>query len=226
MLSSRYIRGGIPLREPGTPWTFRVTEHLAMSAFAPGLPFPLPSYLGLLHQHPRAFGRSTILENNIVQTTGSAGESLAAASCFTIPALIFLGFGSEFTFWRISARAPGAAGRPVLVPLRRQLNRQGTWESGVSPRDCVPPMCLSQGNAGARLQTRLLGARPWRRLHLSMNTCRPGRPSPKPGQLVSRCFLPRGHHFGISRRRLHHRPAGLRHSVAGGIISWLVMCRH
>jgi len=49
----------------------------------------------------RAFGRSTILENNIVQTTGSAGESLAAGVMFTIPALIFLGFGSEFTFWRV-----------------------------------------------------------------------------------------------------------------------------
>src|SRR6266699_2921215 len=41
------------------------------------------------------FGRPTILENNIVQTTGSAGESLAAGVMFTIPALIFLGFGSE-----------------------------------------------------------------------------------------------------------------------------------
>ena len=57
----------------------------------------------------RAFGRSTILENNIVQTTGSAGESLAAGVIFTMPALIFLGFGSEFTctgaflFWRCLA---------------------------------------------------------------------------------------------------------------------------
>src|ERR1700736_2762602 len=49
----------------------------------------------------RAFGRASILENNIVQTTGSAGESLAAGVMFMIPALIFLGFGSEFTFWRI-----------------------------------------------------------------------------------------------------------------------------
>src|SRR5215475_10154956 len=39
----------------------------------------------------RAFGRGTILENNIVQTTGSAGESVAAGVIFTIPALIFLG---------------------------------------------------------------------------------------------------------------------------------------
>ena len=40
----------------------------------------------------RAFGRATILENNIVQTTGSAGESVAAGVIFSIPALIFLGF--------------------------------------------------------------------------------------------------------------------------------------
>src|SRR6202163_432004 len=71
----------------------------------------------------RAFGRSTILENNIVQTTGSAGESLAAGGMFTIPALIFLGFGSEFTFWRIFPLAllGGWLGVLFMVPLRRQL---------------------------------------------------------------------------------------------------------
>ena len=71
----------------------------------------------------RAFGRSTILENNIVQTTGSAGESLAAGVMFTIPALIFLGFGSEFTFWRIFPLAllGGWLGVLLMVPLRRQL---------------------------------------------------------------------------------------------------------
>jgi putative OPT family oligopeptide transporter len=71
----------------------------------------------------RAFGRSTILENNIVQTTGSAGESLAAGVMFTIPALIFLGFGSEFTFWRIFPLAllGGWLGVLFMVPIRRQL---------------------------------------------------------------------------------------------------------
>jgi putative OPT family oligopeptide transporter len=71
----------------------------------------------------RAFGRSTILENNIVQTTGSAGESLAAGVMFTIPALIFLGFGREFTFWRIFPLAllGGWLGVLFMVPLRRQL---------------------------------------------------------------------------------------------------------
>jgi putative OPT family oligopeptide transporter len=71
----------------------------------------------------RAFGRSTILENNIVQTTGSAGESLAAGVMFTIPALIFLGFGAEFTFWRVFPLAllGGWLGVLFMVPLRRQL---------------------------------------------------------------------------------------------------------
>src|ERR1700731_533256 len=69
------------------------------------------------------FGRPTILENNIVQTTGSAGESLAAGVMFTIPALIFLGFGSGFTFWRIFPLAllGGWLGVLFMVPLRRQL---------------------------------------------------------------------------------------------------------
>ncbi len=71
----------------------------------------------------RAFGRSTILENNIVQTTGSAGESLAAGVMFTLPALIFLGFGSEFTFWHIFPLAllGGWLGVLFMIPLRRQL---------------------------------------------------------------------------------------------------------
>src|SRR5579859_5906071 len=71
----------------------------------------------------RAFGRSTILENNIVQTTGSAGESLAAGVMFTLPALIFLGFSSDFTFWRIFpiALLGGWLGVLFMVPIRRQL---------------------------------------------------------------------------------------------------------
>src|SRR6202041_3204002 len=43
----------------------------------------------------RVFGRATILENNIVQTTGNAGQSIASGVIFTLPALIFLGFDLE-----------------------------------------------------------------------------------------------------------------------------------
>ncbi len=43
----------------------------------------------------RVFGRASILENNIVQTTGNAGQSIASGVIFTLPALIFLGFDLE-----------------------------------------------------------------------------------------------------------------------------------
>src|SRR5512139_3206376 len=43
----------------------------------------------------RAFGRSSIHENNIVQTAGSAGESIAAGVAFTVPSLLLMGFELE-----------------------------------------------------------------------------------------------------------------------------------
>ena len=69
----------------------------------------------------RALGRSTILENNMVQTTGSAGESVAGGVIFTLPALIFLGFDLEY--WRIFLLAliGGWLGVFFMIPLRRQL---------------------------------------------------------------------------------------------------------
>src|SRR5918995_5890193 len=73
----------------------------------------------------KKFGGSTILENNIVQTIGSAGESLAAGVVFTIPALIFLvPFGpGYFTYFQITmlAIAGGILGVLMMVPLRRAL---------------------------------------------------------------------------------------------------------
>ena len=69
----------------------------------------------------RAFGRSTILENNIVQTTGSAGESLAAGVIFTLPALIFLGFPLEYTRIFMLALLGGTLGVLFMIPLRGQL---------------------------------------------------------------------------------------------------------
>ncbi len=46
----------------------------------------------------RFFRRSNILENNIVQTAASAGESLAAGVIFTLPALVILGTWDSFSF--------------------------------------------------------------------------------------------------------------------------------
>jgi putative OPT family oligopeptide transporter len=69
----------------------------------------------------RALGRATILENNIVQTTGSAGESVAGGVIFTLPALIFLGFQLEYTRILLLAVIGGILGVLFMIPLRRQL---------------------------------------------------------------------------------------------------------
>ena len=69
-------------------------------------------------------GKSTILENNIVQTIGSAGESIAAGVAFTIPALIFLSNGeSYFTYFNIFwlSLVGGILGVLFMIPLRRAL---------------------------------------------------------------------------------------------------------
>lgn len=69
----------------------------------------------------RAFGKASILENNIVQTTGSAGESVAGGVIFTIPALIFLGFPMEYARIFLLALVGGWLGVFFMIPLRRQL---------------------------------------------------------------------------------------------------------
>ncbi|HEY0785217.1 MAG TPA: oligopeptide transporter, OPT family [Acidobacteriaceae bacterium] len=69
----------------------------------------------------RALGRASILENNIVQTTGNAGQSIAAGVIFTLPALIFLGFDLEYARIFILALIGGWLGVLFMIPLRRQL---------------------------------------------------------------------------------------------------------
>ena len=69
----------------------------------------------------RAFGRASILENNIVQTTGNAGQSIASGVIFTLPALIFLGFDLQSFRIFILALFGGWLGVLFMIPLRRQL---------------------------------------------------------------------------------------------------------
>jgi putative OPT family oligopeptide transporter len=72
----------------------------------------------------KRFGKSTILENNIVQTIGSAGESIAAGVVFTIPAFIFLAGGEAyFNYFNILTLAivGGILGVLFMIPLRRSL---------------------------------------------------------------------------------------------------------
>ena len=73
----------------------------------------------------KRLGGSTILENNIVQTIGSAGESVAGGVVFTIPALLFLmpEGPKYFNYVQITllAFAGGILGVLMMVPLRRPL---------------------------------------------------------------------------------------------------------
>jgi putative OPT family oligopeptide transporter len=174
----------------------------------------------------RAFGRSTILENNIVQTTGSAGESLAAGVMFTIPALIFLGFGKEFTFWRIFPLAllGGWLGVLFMVPIRRQLivKEHGnlTFPEGTACADV-----LVAGERGGSFAGRVFWGLGLGGVYtFLMKTCLAwtelpdSRPNWFPGASfrmnVTSEYLGVGYIIGP-------RVSGI--LFAGGIISWLVM---
>lgn len=71
----------------------------------------------------RLFRRSNVLENNLVQTAASAGEGLAAAATFILPALVILKFWEGFNFWQSAAitMVGGILGVLFSVPLRRVL---------------------------------------------------------------------------------------------------------
>jgi OPT family oligopeptide transporter len=75
----------------------------------------------------RKLFKTTILENNIIQTTGSAGESIASGVVFTLPAFLFLSPESNgaqyFNYWTILTLAiiGGLLGTLLMVPLRRSL---------------------------------------------------------------------------------------------------------
>lgn len=70
--------------------------------------------------------RTTILENNIIQTTGSAGESIAAGVVFTLPGFLFLSAAESANFFDygvifILAIFGGMLGTLMMIPLRRAL---------------------------------------------------------------------------------------------------------
>ncbi len=75
--------------------------------------------MGLL----RLFKKYNILENNIIKTAASAGESLAAGVIFTLPALVLMDFWKDFNFWWVTIIAGfgGVLGVLFTIPLRRSL---------------------------------------------------------------------------------------------------------
>lgn len=81
----------------------------------------------------RKFLKTTILENNIIQTTGSASESIAAGVVFTLPGFLFLSEPSSANFFNYMtiltlAIFGGILGTLMMIPLRKSLivNEHGT----------------------------------------------------------------------------------------------------
>jgi OPT family oligopeptide transporter len=74
----------------------------------------------------RLFLKTTILENNIIQTTGSAGESIAAGVVFTLPGFLFLSESTSADYFNyvtilVLAIFGGMLGTLMMIPLRRAL---------------------------------------------------------------------------------------------------------
>jgi len=102
----------------------------------------------------RVFGRASILENNIVQTTGNAGQSIASGVIFTLPALIFLGFDLEASRIFALALFGGWLGVLFMIPLRRQLivEEHGTL---VYPEGTACADVLKAGEQGGSFASRV-----------------------------------------------------------------------
>jgi putative OPT family oligopeptide transporter len=92
---------------------------LTVSASVPIAVISISLFRALSNVLPR--GRATILENCVVQTTGSAGESIAAGVAFTLPALVLLGFPLDWTRTLVLALCGGVLGVLMMIPLRRYL---------------------------------------------------------------------------------------------------------
>jgi len=174
---------------------------------------------------------STILENNIVQTIGSAGESVAGGVVFTLPALIFLvPYGpAYFNYLQITmlTLAGGILGVLMMVPLRRALIVK---EHGLLPypEGTACAEVLVAGERGGQLATLVfsglgIGAL-WKSLSWTFNIFRQeighslARTSQFPNATLNVDISPE--YMGVGYV-IGPRIAGT--MVAGGVLSWLVL---
>ena len=75
---------------------------------------------------------ATILEANVMQTAGSAGESIAFGVGVTMPAILILGF--DLDIWRVTLVAVlgGLLGILMMIPLRRASDQRPARHSEIS----------------------------------------------------------------------------------------------
>jgi putative OPT family oligopeptide transporter len=179
----------------------------------------------------KRLGGSTILENNIVQTIGSAGESVAAGVVFTVPALIFLtpDGPAYFNYFQITmlAFAGGILGVLLMVPLRRALIVK---EHGVLPYPegtaCADVLVAGErGGTMAKLVFQGLGIGVlWKGVSWIVQVFRTeigysmGRASLFPNATLNVDISPE--YMGVGYV-IGPRIAGV--MFAGGVLSWLVL---
>jgi putative OPT family oligopeptide transporter len=108
----------------------------------------------------RAFGlrQATILENNIVQTSGSAGESIAFGVGVTMPALLFLGFEMDLARVMVVSILGGLLGILAMIPLRRAFivkmhGRPGQPGTLLYPEGVAAAQVLISGEKGGMTGT-------------------------------------------------------------------------
>lgn len=178
----------------------------------------------------KKIGRSTILENNIVQTIGSAGESIAAGVVFTIPALTFLtGGDAYFKYFQICTLAliGGILGVLFMIPLRRALivKEHGTlpYPEGTACADV-----LIAGEKGGNL-AKLVFSGVWVSVIYKILMSIFGFWKDAPSYSVPRTgFLPNAtitseitpEYLGVG---YIIGPLGAARIVAGSVISWMVL---
>ncbi|MEP0367186.1 MAG: oligopeptide transporter, OPT family [Cyclobacteriaceae bacterium] len=97
----------------------------------------------------KAFKDSNILENNMVQTAASAGESVAAGVIFTIPALVIMGYWQEFNYIETTliAISGGVLGVLFTIPLRNALIVK---EKLMFPEGVATAEVLKTGQSGGK----------------------------------------------------------------------------
>jgi putative OPT family oligopeptide transporter len=178
----------------------------------------------------KKLGKSTILENNIVQTIGSAGESVAAGVVFTVPAFIFLAAGDMyFNYFNILTLAlvGGILGVLFMIPLRRSLivKEHGTLPY---PEGTACAEVLVAGERGGSMANKVFAGLGIAFLYKSLMSIFgfwkdvpayvTSRTSAFPNATVNAEITPE--YLGVGYI-IGPRIAG--NIVAGGVLSWLVM---
>lgn len=172
----------------------------------------------------RLFRESNILENNLVQTAASAGESVAAGVIFTLPALVLMGYWQDFAFWPILCIAlfGGTLGVLFTVPLRRALivEQPLTFPEGVATAEVLKAGTEGKGGVRAIAVAALAAAA----LKLSQTGFKLVAPAAGYGVQADRAVFGLGTDLGVALLAVGYI-IGLNIATVvftGGAIAWLV----